>query len=89
MPSYKYILSNSFKAHKQVKSERMRDFKTMEIYRLQSKQEGIVSMLSQSITTEHTIHPSFGTSEFFEFVLRNPYNVEHTIKIEWEDKSLQ
>ena len=76
-------------AHKQVKTERMRDLKTLEIYRLQTKKDGIVSMLSQSITTEHTIHPSFGNSEFFEFVLRNPYNVEHTIRIEWEDKSLQ
>jgi len=56
---------------------------------MQTKKDGIQTMLSQSITTEHTIHPSFGTSEFFEFVLRNPYNVEHTVKIEWEDKSLQ
>lgn len=45
-------------------------------------------MLSQSISTEHTIHPSFGTAEFFEFVLRNPFNVEHNVRIEWEDKSL-
>ena len=56
---------------------------------MQTKKDGIQTMLSQSITTEHTLHPSFGTSEFFEFVLRNPYNVEHTVKIEWEDKSLQ
>ena len=56
---------------------------------MQTKKEGIEAMLSQSITTEHTIHPSFGTSEFFEFVLRNPFNVEHTVKIEWEAKNLQ
>ncbi|KAL4221030.1 Nephrocystin-4 [Mactra antiquata] len=76
-------------AHKQIKTERARDLKTLEIYRLQTKKDGIQAMLSQSITTEHTIHPSFGTSEFFEFVLRNPYNVEHTVSIEWESKHLQ
>ncbi|XP_045161165.2 nephrocystin-4-like isoform X2 [Mercenaria mercenaria] len=75
-------------AHKQLKTERARDLKTMEIYRMQTKKEGIEAMLSQSITTEHAIHPSFGTSEFFEFVLRNPFNVEHTVKIEWESKNL-
>ncbi|WAR15221.1 NPHP4-like protein, partial [Mya arenaria] len=76
-------------AHKQLKTERARDLKTIEIYRLQTKKDGIQSMLSQSISTEHTIHPSFGTAEYFEFVLRNPFNVEHHVRIEWEDKSLQ
>ncbi|KAH3821253.1 hypothetical protein DPMN_123015 [Dreissena polymorpha] len=76
-------------AHKQLKTERARDLKTLEIYRLQTKKDGIQAMLSQSISTEHTIHPSFGASEFFEFVLRNPFNVEHHVKIEWEDKALQ
>ena len=61
----------------------------MEIYRLQTKKDGILSMLSQSISTEHTIHPSFGTAEFFEFVLRNPLNVQHMVRIECDDKDLR
>lgn len=75
-------------AVKQLKAERTRDLKTLEIYRLQTKKDGIEAMLGQSITTEHTIHPSFGTSEFFEFVLRNPFNVQHTVRIEWESQQL-
>ncbi|KAK3594431.1 hypothetical protein CHS0354_000253 [Potamilus streckersoni] len=71
------------------KTERMRDYKTMEIYRLQTKKDGILSMLSQSISTEHTIHPSFGTAEFFEFVLRNPFNVQHMVQIQCDDKDLR
>ena len=46
-------------------------------------------MLNQAITVEHTIHPSMGTAEFFEFKLRNPYNTEHTIIIEVSDPELR
>ncbi|KAK7093407.1 nephrocystin-4-like isoform X1 [Littorina saxatilis] len=75
--------------YKQEKTERMRDLKTMEIYRDQMKRDGIMTMLSQNITTEHTIFPTFATAEFFEFVLRNPYNQEHLLTIEWNDKDLR
>lgn len=67
----------------------MRDFKTLEIYREQSKKDGILNMLSQAITTDHVINPAFGTTEFFEFVLKNPYNVQQTFSVEFEDKYLQ
>ena len=71
------------------KDERARDLRTIELYRSQGKRDGILSMLSQAITTEHTIHPASGTTEFFEFVLKNPYNHQHTITIEWEDPELR
>jgi nephrocystin-4 len=74
--------------YRQEKTERMRDLKTMEIYRQQTKQDGIRSMLSQNITTEHTIFPSFAHAEFFEFVLRNPFNTDVLITIQWNDKDL-
>ena len=34
------------------------------------------------------LHASLGTTEFFEFVLRNPYNSEHTVAIDWNDDDL-
>ncbi|KAI8794088.1 nephrocystin-4 isoform X1 [Biomphalaria glabrata] len=74
--------------YRQEKTERARDYKTMDIYRNQTKHDGIISMLSTSITTEHILFPSFGTTEFFEFVLRNPFNNEQTLTIEINDPDL-
>ena len=71
------------------KTERTRDFKTMDIYRNQTKRDGIINMLNTSITTDHTIFPSFGTAEFFEFVVKNPFNHEETVTIEINDPELQ
>ena len=42
---------------------------------------GIRNMLNQAITTEHVIHPSMGTVEFFEYQLTNPNNSEASISI--------
>nr|XP_006819889.1 PREDICTED: nephrocystin-4-like [Saccoglossus kowalevskii] len=74
---------------KEEKIQRARDLKTIEVYRERSKKEGIRSMLQSAITTEHTIHPSFGHAEFFEFILKNPYNVQHTVYIQCDDPDLQ
>ncbi|XP_069120570.1 nephrocystin-4-like isoform X2 [Argopecten irradians] len=79
---------NTIMSYKTEKSERMRDYKTMEIYRLQTKKDGIMNMLSQTISTNYTVHPSFGTSEFFEYVFKNPFNVQQTITVEFDDKEL-
>jgi nephrocystin-4 len=73
---------------RQEKDERARDLRTIELYRSQGKRDGILNMLHQAITTEHIIHPVFSCTEFFEFVLKNPYNSEHTITIEWNDPEL-
>lgn len=74
---------------KQEKAERMRDLKTIDFYRQQTKRDGILNMLSQNMTTEHTIYPSFGTTEFFEFVLRNPFNIQHSVVVECNDPELR
>ncbi|KAF6016808.1 NPHP4 [Bugula neritina] len=66
---------------KHQKAERARDLKIMEAYRSQSKADGIRNMLNQAITTEHVIHPSMGSTEFFEYQLSNPNNSEVTISI--------
>lgn len=61
----------------------------MELFRTHNKREDIMNMLNQAITTEHVIHASLGTTEFFEFVLKNPYNVEIVASIEWTDIDLE
>ena len=71
------------------KEERMRDLKTIGHYRHENKRDGILNMLNSAITTEHVINPSLGYTEFFEFVLRNPYNVETTVIIECQDPELR
>lgn len=60
----------------------------IEMYRKQAKHDGILNMLNKAISSEHTIYPSMGFVEFFEFSLRNPYSVEHTITIDTDDPEL-
>ncbi|XP_063965441.1 nephrocystin-4-like isoform X1 [Lytechinus pictus] len=81
-------LTNTLVMKKEEKTQRIRDLKTIELYRERSKKEGIMNMLQSVITTEHTINPAFGRAEFFEFVLKNPYNAAHTISIQWEHSNL-
>ncbi|XP_077787589.1 nephrocystin-4 isoform X6 [Podarcis muralis] len=65
-----------------------RDLQIIEAYRERIKAESIASMLSQAITTRHTLYATFGTAEFFEFALKNPYNVQHTVTIETDNPEL-
>ncbi|XP_071945028.1 nephrocystin-4-like [Antedon mediterranea] len=80
--------SKSVLLKKEERIQRNRDLRTIELYRDRTKKENILNMLQSVITTEHTVHPSFGHAEFFEFVLKNPYNVDHTISIQIEDTEL-
>ncbi|XP_062315701.1 nephrocystin-4-like isoform X2 [Osmerus eperlanus] len=65
-----------------------RDLRLIEAYRERCKVEGITNMLSRAITTQHTMYATLGTAEFFEFVLKNPYNVQQTVTIESDDREL-
>ncbi|XP_031422696.1 nephrocystin-4 isoform X4 [Clupea harengus] len=65
-----------------------RDLRVIEAYREQSKAEGIANILSQAITTHHTLYTTLGTAEFFEFGLKNPFNLPQTITIHSEDPEL-
>ncbi|XP_061457406.1 nephrocystin-4 isoform X2 [Rhineura floridana] len=65
-----------------------RDLQIIEAYRERIKAESITSMLSKAITTRHTLYASFGTAEFFEFALKNPYSVQHTVTIEIDNPEL-
>lgn len=53
------------------------------------KAESISSALSLAITTTHTIHVTLGTAEFFEFALKNPHNMQHTVTIEVDNPELR
>ncbi|XP_063001423.1 nephrocystin-4 [Elgaria multicarinata webbii] len=65
-----------------------RDLQIIEAYRERIKAESIASMLSQAMTTPHTLYATFGTAEFFEFALKNPYNVQHTVTIKTDNPEL-
>ncbi|XP_066499932.1 nephrocystin-4 isoform X2 [Hoplias malabaricus] len=64
------------------------DLRLIEAYRERCKAESITNMLSKAITTTHTLYATLGTAEFFEFVLKNPFNVPQTVTIESDDPEL-
>ncbi|XP_030641101.1 nephrocystin-4 [Chanos chanos] len=70
------------------RAQHLRDLKLIEAYRERAKVEDITNMLCQAITTQHTVYASLGTAEFFEFVLKNPFNVQQTVTIECSDPEL-
>uniref|UniRef100_A0A8C8SJT5 Nephrocystin 4 n=1 Tax=Pelusios castaneus TaxID=367368 RepID=A0A8C8SJT5_9SAUR len=65
-----------------------RDLQIIDAYRERIKAESISSMLSQAITTNYTLYATLGTAEFFEFALKNPYNIQHTVTIEIDHPEL-
>ncbi|XP_072334584.1 nephrocystin-4 isoform X3 [Scyliorhinus torazame] len=65
-----------------------RDLQIVEAYRERIKTESISKMLSHAITTQYTLYATLGNAEFFEFCLKNPYSVQHTITIECEHPEL-
>uniref|UniRef100_A0A452SHL6 Nephrocystin 4 n=1 Tax=Ursus americanus TaxID=9643 RepID=A0A452SHL6_URSAM len=75
-------------AQQSVRAQHARDLQVIAAYRERTKAESIASALSLAITTEHTIHVTLGTAEFFEFALRNPHNTQHTVTIEVDSPEL-
>ncbi|XP_034446098.1 nephrocystin-4 isoform X1 [Hippoglossus hippoglossus] len=53
-----------------------------------SRSEGIANMLGQAITTQHLLYASLGSTEYMEFVLKNPFNVPQTVTIHSDDPDL-
>ncbi|NWX44455.1 NPHP4 protein, partial [Steatornis caripensis] len=66
----------------------VRDLQLIDAYREHIKGESISRMLSQAITSTRTVHAVLGTAEFFEFALKNPYSVQHTVTIEADHPEL-
>ncbi|XP_076212218.1 nephrocystin-4 isoform X1 [Aptenodytes patagonicus] len=69
-------------------AQHVRDLQIIDAYREHIKGESISQMLSQAITATHTVHAVLGTAEFFEFTLKNPYGVQHTVTIEVDHPEL-
>ncbi|ROL46089.1 Nephrocystin-4 [Anabarilius grahami] len=74
--------------HRAERVQHSRDLRVIEAYRERCKTQEITNMLSQAITTKHTLYATLGTAEFFEFVLKNPFNVSQTVTIECDDPEL-
>ncbi|XP_074655528.1 nephrocystin-4-like isoform X2 [Tubulanus polymorphus] len=75
-------------AFKTDKAEKTRDLKTIELYRQHTKKDGILNMLNQAISNEYALYPTLGSTEFFEFVLKNPFNIQHTVRVHVNDPDL-
>ncbi|XP_054398231.1 nephrocystin-4 isoform X7 [Pongo abelii] len=71
-----------------VRTQHLRDLQVIAAYRERTKAESIASLLSLAITTEHTLHATLGVAEFFEFVLKNPHNTQHTVTVEINNPEL-
>ncbi|KAM7030462.1 nephrocystin-4 [Acridotheres tristis] len=68
--------------------QRAWDLQVIDSYRDHIKGETIYQMLSQAITATRTVYAVLGTAEFFEFALKNPYNIQHTVTIEVDHPEL-
>ncbi|XP_069466369.1 nephrocystin-4 [Ambystoma mexicanum] len=75
-------------ARREERVQHSRDLQIIEAYRERTKAESISSMLSQAITSNYNVYATLGTAEFFEFALKNPYNIQHTITIEIDNPEL-
>uniref|UniRef100_W5LQ66 Nephrocystin 4 n=1 Tax=Astyanax mexicanus TaxID=7994 RepID=W5LQ66_ASTMX len=73
---------------KQDRAQHSQDLRLIQAYRERCKAESITSMLTQALTTKHTLYATLGTAEFLEFLLKNPFNVPQTITIECDDPEL-
>lgn len=76
-------------AQQGVRAQHTRDLQVIAAYRERTKAQSIASALSLAITTEHTVYATLGTAEFFEFVLRNPHNTQHTVTVEVDTPELR
>ncbi|KAG8434249.1 hypothetical protein GDO86_012573 [Hymenochirus boettgeri] len=70
-------------------TQHTRDLQIIEAYRERTKAECISSMLNQAITSNYTVYATLGTAEFFEFELKNPYNIQYTVSIEIDNTDLR
>ncbi|XP_034358363.1 nephrocystin-4 [Arvicanthis niloticus] len=78
----------SMLAQHSVRAHHSRDLQVIDAYRERTKAESIAGVLSQAITTHHTLYATLGTAEFFEFALKNPHNTQHTVAIEIDSPEL-
>ncbi|XP_056651907.1 nephrocystin-4 isoform X3 [Monodelphis domestica] len=83
-----FLVLEAREAQHNVQVQHSRDLQIIDMYRERTKVENITNMLSLVITTHHTIYATLGTAEFFEFALKNPHNLQHTVSIEIDNPEL-
>ncbi len=59
------------------------------LIRNEIKPKLLIDAVLRSITSVHTIFPTFGGTEFFEFLLQNTYAEPISVLIEISDRSLK
>ena len=64
------------------------DLQLVRRFRESRKRALVGTLLKSNITNEFTIHPSFGTTMFFEYQLTNPYSHEERVTIDISDPEL-
>lgn len=79
----------SWQGWQEQRARHVRELQIIDAYREHVKGESISRVLSQAITATHTVHAVLGTAEFFEFTLKNPYGVQHTVTIEVDHPELR
>jgi nephrocystin-4 len=67
--------------------EMERDFKLIDTYRERRKRDMLTNHLREALCSRHTLRPSFGETEFFEFRFTNPYAEEHYFTVVIDDDS--
>ncbi|KAK7817290.1 hypothetical protein U0070_004427, partial [Myodes glareolus] len=59
----------SLLAQQSTRAQHSRDLQVIDAYRERTKSESITNLLSQAITTHHTLYATLGTAEFFDIIL--------------------
>jgi nephrocystin-4 len=75
--------------NRKMRELRENDLRTISMYRQQSKHEDIANHLMGFITREVHIRLMPGYVEFFEFILQNPYQQQHSFSIACNDDELR
>ncbi|KAI3387770.1 hypothetical protein SNEBB_004094 [Seison nebaliae] len=80
------VKSESFFNRTKIKEQQLKE---LEKFRELNKHRAITDMLKRSITYSHSINVSFGSSDYLEYVVRNPYSEPKTLIIEYVDSNIR
>ena len=75
--------------NRKMRELRENDLRTLSMYRQQTKHKDIAHHLMSFITREIRIRLMPGYTEFFEYILDNPYSEQHSISIACDDDELR
>ena len=78
-----------FQLERQERALKERDLRTVASYRDRTKEDRIVRVLTESITTHHTLRPPVGVADFVELQFRNPFPTPQTVTIDSDSPELR